>query len=147
MRERLQNTDTLNEFGCNGSSDQRTGPKSAHRNAGNKAPSVGEPFHQHRNWNDIAESQSDASDEPVAEIQPPELIRRKAGQKDSEPVQKPACSDLRVSGSLPLTSGSMRKARSGFTKPRLRTISIDAFPQMPQLDAAKKLRRTSLESN
>jgi hypothetical protein len=55
-----------------------------------RPPSIGKPLHQHRNGNDIGESNSDSSDDSITQIEPPQLVGRETGEKDAQAVEKPA---------------------------------------------------------
>jgi len=53
ISEGLQHAHTLNEPRSHGSRDQRARAKASHGNAGDEAPLIREPLHQHRDGNDI----------------------------------------------------------------------------------------------
>jgi hypothetical protein len=40
-------------------------PRYANGNTGDQTPSIGKPFHEHRNGNDVGESNPDSSDNSI----------------------------------------------------------------------------------
>src|SRR5579862_2315068 len=69
---------------------QRSRPESGYRDSRDESPAVGKPFHQDGNRNDVAHAQPDSPNDPVGEIEPPQSIGGKTGEKYS-PTPKQAC--------------------------------------------------------
>ena len=88
--ECLQYAHGLNEVSGYRRGDQRSRAESADGDAGDETAAIGKPFEQNRNGHDVAEAQSDAADDSVGEIEPPEFVGGETGEKDAKSIKESA---------------------------------------------------------
>jgi len=88
--EGAQHSHALDETRGYRRSDQRARSKAADRDAGDEPAPVGKPLDQDGDRNDVPEAKPNAADHSIAQIQPPQLICREAGEKYAEAIQKSA---------------------------------------------------------
>jgi len=88
IRECRQHADGLNESRGHWRGDERAGTEPADGDPGDETASIGEPFYQNCNGNNVAQAKTEPSDESVTEIEPPQIIRREARQKNAEAIER-----------------------------------------------------------
>ena len=88
--ECLQDANILNQASSQRCEDQSPGAKTADGDAGDKASAIRKPLNQYRYGNNVTESNSYSSDEPVAQVEPPKLVSGEACQEDTQAVEKSA---------------------------------------------------------
>jgi hypothetical protein len=80
--------------------DEGSRAETTYGDAGDETAAVREPLDQDGDRNDVSESQANAADDSIAEVEPPELERREAGEKDAKSIEKSSSERDRAGGPL-----------------------------------------------
>ncbi len=88
--ERVQDANTQDEARCDGRGDERAGAEAAHGDARDETAAIREPLDEHGDGNDVSKAETDAADNSVTEVEPPQFEGGKAGEEDAEAVEESA---------------------------------------------------------
>src|SRR5260370_903091 len=92
---------------------QSVGAEASDGNARHQSTTSGKPLHQDRDRNDVGKTESDAADDAVSQVEPPESVIRQAGEKNTETIQRPTghCYDTRADTLQPQAAEERREAK------------------------------------
>jgi hypothetical protein len=124
----------LDQLGRERAGDESAEPEPGHRKPGDEAALVGKPLDQHGERNDVAETETDPTEDAVAQVQDGK-IGSEAGQNDAAPVEHPGNGCRRARTDPPLqaateTSGEAEhRQRNGERHVHLRLAGSELLTQ------------------